>query len=222
MLFNIYFFVPIFRSSPNGFTTMSCLCTVLCCKRRIVVSALPEIGRYGNCCIVIFGLSCIRKTYTWREPQSSFSCKVWISVRISWNLVDFMNPTDFMPEIWWISCLKALNQITKNFTFNTGQGEAMSFELCEICRISWNPLNFTWNWWISCLKPFKSDNSRKTLHFHRVHRRLCHMKSEIWQISPEIYFMKSKRILLKAREFHKISWNQQDLTQFHKSNTILL
>ena len=28
--------------------------------------------------------------------------------------------------------------------------------------------------------------------------------------------MKSNRILLKAAEFHRISWNQQDLTQFHK------
>ena len=28
--------------------------------------------------------------------------------------------------------------------------------------------------------------------------------------------MKSNRILLKATEFHRISWNQQDLTQFHK------
>ena len=28
--------------------------------------------------------------------------------------------------------------------------------------------------------------------------------------------MKSNRSLLKAIEFHRISWNQQDLTQFHK------
>ena len=28
--------------------------------------------------------------------------------------------------------------------------------------------------------------------------------------------MKSNKILLKATEFHRISWNQQDLTQFHK------
>ena len=28
--------------------------------------------------------------------------------------------------------------------------------------------------------------------------------------------MKSNKILLKATKFHRISWNQQDLTQFHK------
>ena len=35
-------------------------------------------------------------------------------------------------------------------------------------------------------------------------------------------FHEIQQDLLKATEFHRISWNQQDLTQFIKSNTILL
>ena len=50
------------------------------------------------------------------------------------------------------------------------------------------------------------------------------MKSEIQWISPEIWwiswntpvFHEIQQDFTKATEFHRISWNQQDLTQFHK------
>ena len=37
-----------------------------------------------------------------------------------------------------------------------------------------------------------------------------------WNPENSKYFMKPNRVLLKETEFHKISWNQQDLTQFLK------
>ena len=47
-------------------------------------------------------------------------------------------------EIWWISCVKALNQITqqKNFTFNIGQGEAMWY---KIMKYGGFHVDFIWN-----------------------------------------------------------------------------
>ena len=70
----------------------------------------------------------------------------------AWNPADFMKFSGFH-EIWQISheihqisCLKTFkldNSRKKlHFTERMGGGGAMSFELCEICRISWNLLNF--------------------------------------------------------------------------------
>ena len=64
----------------------------------------------------------------------------------AWNLVDFIIFSRFHEiwqishKIWWISCLKAINQITqaKNFTSQRGQGAYVIWTL-------WNPPDFTWN-----------------------------------------------------------------------------
>ena len=81
----------------------------------------------------------------------------WNLADFTWNLADFTwNLADFS-EIHQFHAWKPLNQIIqeKFFTFIECSGEAMSYETCEICRIS-------------CLKTLKSDNSREILHFHRV------------------------------------------------------
>ena len=77
--------------------------------------------------------------------------------------------------------------------------------------------------WISCLKALNQITQEKKLHFDRTGGELCHLKSEIWQISPEIWwitwnppviheiqqdFTKSNRIsqdFIKSRGFNTIS-----------------
>ena len=77
----------------------------------------------------------------------------------------------------------------------------------EIWQISWNPLDFM-------PEPFKSDNSRKTLHFHRVQG--AYVIWNLWYQSIPHEIHQFNWILLKATEFHRISWNKQDLTHFYK------
>ena len=114
-------------------------------------------------------------------------------------------------EIWWISCLKALNQITqqKNFTFNRGWGGGLchlnsvkSARFHEIHQISWNLVDFMKSTGFHETL-HRSDNSRKTLHFHRVQGA----GYVIWNLKPD-------RFHLKFGGFHEI---QQDFT---KSNRI--
>ena len=78
-----------------------------------------------------------------------------------WNPADFKKSSRFQCEIhmkssrfheihqiWgeicWISCLKTYksDNSRKKLHFHRVQGEAMSFELCEIHQISWNPMDF--------------------------------------------------------------------------------
>ena len=80
----------------------------------------------------------IRKTYTWSWRKSSYS---WI-LRISWNLADFMR-ISWNPH----ENLIGLNQITqqKILSFMECSGKAMSHDFNEICQISHEIRQISWN-----------------------------------------------------------------------------
>ena len=145
-------------------------------------------------------LSFVWKTYTWWEPKSLFSCKVWI--------------------LMWISCLKTFksdntrkkigpmvlgsfgmksagfhHEILADFmAMKSGQ-----FHGHEIWQISWwNPADFMKSsefheiQWISCMKfgVFHEIRQISCMKFGRFH--------EIWRISS-----------MKSGRFHGWSWKMQ-------------
>ena len=64
-------------------------------------------------------------------------------MKSAWNTPDFR----WNCQISWLKTFKSDNSRKKEFKkkrlhFHSVQGEAMLYELCEICRISWNPVDF--------------------------------------------------------------------------------
>ena len=104
----------------------------------------------------------------------------------------------------------------------------ISLKSTEFHRTSLNPNGFHKFSWNPTQLHVKSIKFHYGFHdiFHYIHQDFTQYdevqhnftKSNRISWNPENSkdFMKSNTILLKATEFHRISWNQQDSTQFHK------
>ena len=91
----------------------------------------------------------------------------------------------------------------------------ISLKSTEFHRISLNPSDFIMDSMIYFIKSNRISHNimksntilLKAIGFHETQR----IQSISWNFTTW-----NQQILLKATEFHRISWNQQNLTQFHK------
>ena len=136
-----------------------------------------------------------RKTYTWSSPKSSRS----------WNPADFtMKSSRFheIHEIWQISPWNLVD-FRWNHMFQKSAADVSAKTLLilqglgwispDICRISWNLLDFTWN-----LPDFMKSagfhtDFMKSGRFHEIH--------EIWWISGEIRCFRNQLQMFQQKLF---------------------